>query len=52
MDVLIIITIVIISCIAIERIMKHIKKSKCCNSEIIFDTNASAPDFINLLKKV
>jgi len=45
MDVLIIITIVITSCIALERIMKHIKKSKCCNSEIIFDTNASAPDF-------
>lgn len=52
MDVLIIITIVITSCIAIERIIKHIKKSKCCNSEIIFDTNTSAPDFTNLLKKV
>lgn len=52
MEVLTIISIIIISCIALERILKHIKKSKCCNSEIIFDTTVSTPDFSNLLKKV
>lgn len=40
-----ILTIILLSFIGIERIIKHIKKSKCCNSEVEFDTNVSAPNF-------
>ena len=46
MEPTIILILVITITIGIERIFKHCKKSKCCgNSEIEFDTNASAPDF-------
>lgn len=52
MEVSIIITIILVSGLICERILKHCKSSKCCgNSEIIFDQSASAPEFPTLLKK-
>lgn len=45
MEPTIIIILVITITISIERIFSHVKKSKCCNSEIEFDQNTSAPDF-------
>jgi len=44
MEITIIISILLVSGLVIERIIKHCKKSQCFGSEIEFDTSASAPD--------
>lgn len=49
MDVISILSIIIIAGVAIERLMKHVKKSKCMGGEIHFDTSASAPDLTGLI---
>ena len=51
MEITIIISILLVSGLVIERIMKHCKKSKCLGNEIEFDTDASAPD-LNILRRV
>lgn len=51
MEVSIIITLILASGLVIERLIKHVHKSKCCNSEIEFNDKASAPEFSTLLKK-
>jgi hypothetical protein len=44
-----IIIIILTLTLSIERIFKHVKKSKCCgNSEVEFDQEASAPNFPNM----
>jgi hypothetical protein len=43
-----IITIIMLSGLFIERILKHFKSSKCCGSEVEFNENASVPDFSKL----
>jgi len=45
-----ILTIILLCFIGVERLIKHVKKSKCCNSEIDFDTNISAPDLLSYHK--
>ena len=45
MDPFSIISIILISGLIFERIIKHIKRSSCCSSSFEFDTSASAPDF-------
>jgi len=40
-----ILSIILLSFIGIERIIKHLKKSTCCRNEVEFDTEASAPNF-------
>jgi len=40
-----IITIIMVSGLLIERVLKHFKKSKCCGGEVEFNENASVPDF-------
>ena len=44
MEITLIISILLVSGLVIERIMKHCKKSKCFGNEVEFDTDASAPD--------
>lgn len=51
MEIVSILTILIVATIACERIFKHITKSKCCGGELLFNNNASAPDFSTLLRK-
>jgi len=53
MDPFSIISIILISGLIFERIIKHIKRSSCCSSSFEFDTSASAPDFsqIPIIKK-
>lgn len=46
-----IILIILLSGLILERVLKHFKKSRCCGSEVEFDTNASVGNFHNLLKK-
>lgn len=45
MDVVSIITLIVICSIALERTMKHIKKSKCLGNEIEFSDNQPYPDY-------
>lgn len=47
MDIVSIISLVIICSIALERLMSHIKKSKCLGSEIEFVDDQVSPDFPN-----
>ena len=53
MEVSIIISIIITASLALERIIKHFKKSKCCNSEVEFtnENNKSTNDITTLLRK-
>jgi len=48
MEVFSIISIILISGLICERILKHFKKSKCCGYSVEFDTNASAPDLTKI----
>ena len=48
MEVFSIISIILISGLICERIIKHFKKSKCCGYSVEFDTNASVPDYENI----
>lgn len=48
MDPATIISILITSALLLERLMKHVKKSKCLGGEIEFNENASAPDLSRL----
>jgi hypothetical protein len=48
MDPFSIISIILISGLICERILKHFKKSKCCGYSVEFDTNASAPDLTKI----
>jgi len=50
MEITLIISILLVSGLVIERIIKHCKKSKCLGNEIEFDTDASAPD-LNVLRR-
>jgi len=50
MEITLIISILLVSGLVLERIMKHMKKSKCCGSEVEFNENASAPD-LNIFRR-
>lgn len=51
MEITLIISILLVSGLVLERLMKHCKKSKCLGNEIEFDTSASAPD-LNVFRRV
>jgi hypothetical protein len=51
MDVIGIISLFVVACIAVERLMKHVKRSKCMGADIEFNTQASAPDLPGLLRR-
>jgi uncharacterized protein (DUF983 family) len=46
-----IVSIILIVGLIFERILKHIKKSKCCGNEMEFNTEASVPDLQSILRK-
>jgi len=48
MDPFSIISIILISGLIVERIMKHFKKSSCCGSNVEFNENASVPDLTKI----
>jgi len=52
MEVFSIISIILISGLILERIIKHFKKSNCCGSSVEFDTTASAPDFSQIVNNI
>jgi len=52
MDPFSIISIILISGLIVERIMKHFKKSKCCGSSVEFNENASAPNFSEIINNI
>ncbi len=49
MEITLIISILLVSGLVLERLMKHCKKSKCFGSEVEFDTNASVPNLTRLM---
>jgi hypothetical protein len=52
MEVFSIISIILISGLILERIMKHIRKSTCFGSSVEFNENASAPDFSQIVNNI
>eukprot|EP00002_Diphylleia_rotans_P000426 TRINITY_DN10228_c1_g1_i1.p2 TRINITY_DN10228_c1_g1~~TRINITY_DN10228_c1_g1_i1.p2 ORF type:complete len:101 (+),score=0.65 TRINITY_DN10228_c1_g1_i1:2087-2389(+) len=50
-EITLIISVLLVSVLVLERLMKHCKKSKWFVNEIEFDTRASAPD-LNVFKNV
>lgn len=51
MDVVSIVSLIVIAVVACERLMKHVKRSKCLGAEFEFDSNASAPDLPGLIRR-
>lgn len=51
MEVSNIIGVILICGLVLERLMKHIKKSKCLGNEMEFNNDASVPDLTGLIRK-
>lgn len=52
MEPFLIITLVLVSGLVFERVLKHFKKSSCCGSTVEFNENASAPDLTKLSENI
>lgn len=50
MEITSIVTIILVSGLVVERILKHFKKSKCITGEVEFNNDVQVPDLTGLIK--